>query len=218
VGLCVIENRKFVILRQILRLPLPKNCLYNERELLQRVAEGDQKAFQSLFDCYWDKIYANALHFTKSPPLAQDLAQEIFIKIWMQRARLAEVRQFAPFLYTVSRNMILDEFRKRVLPVIHEEIYDACFESDLATGQDKLELQDVERNILTAINHLPAQMQLAFKLSRFQGLTHEQIAQRMNISRVTSRNYIARAIAAIRKDLTDNSGKLLLLLWVLWSS
>ncbi|HEY8955956.1 RNA polymerase sigma factor [Chitinophaga sp.] len=178
---------------------MPKDSPHNEKELLLRVAAGDQPAFQRLFNHYWSRMYANALQFVKSPVLAEDLTQEIFIKIWMNRERLLAVQRFDAFLYTTAKNLILDEFRKRVLPTVQEEGHHVAMASDLPSAQDKLELKDVEGQLHAAINQLPAQLQLAFRLSRFQGMSHDEIARQMNISRVTSKNYIARSIAAIRK-------------------
>lgn len=193
-----------------------KDSLHNERELLQRVAAGDQQAFRLLFDRYWEKMYANTLQFVKSAAKAEDLTQEIFIKVWMSRERLTAVNRFDAFLYTMSKNMILDEFRKRVLLTVPENGQDVYLPSDLPSAQDKLEFKDVEIQLNAAIDRLPTQMQLAFRLSRFQGMSHDEIAREMNISRVTSKNYIARSIAAIRKHLSAKAGHLTGLLLLLW--
>lgn len=171
----------------------------NEKSILLRVANGDQRAFRQLFDQYWDGMYANALHFTKSPELAQDLAQEIFTKIWVMRDKLPEVARFDAWLYRVAKNMILDELRRLQQNPDYGEFMDAYF---MAADHDALEqtsTKDLEQQLHNAISQLPDQMQTAFRLSRFEGLTHEQIAGRMNISKVTSQNYIARAIIALKK-------------------
>lgn len=180
------------------------------------MAAGDQQAFRLLFDRYWEKMYANTLQFVKSAAKAEDLTQEIFIKVWMSRERLTAVNRFDAFLYTMSKNMILDEFRKRVLPIVQENGQDIYLPSDLPSAQDKLEFKDVEIQLNAAIDRLPTQMQLAFRLSRFQGMSHDEIAREMNISRVTSKNYIARSIAAIRKHLSAKAGHLTGLLLLLW--
>jgi RNA polymerase sigma-70 factor (ECF subfamily) len=175
--------------------------LQNEKELLLRVADGDQRAYRILFDRYWDLMYANALHFTKSPEWAKDLAQEIFMKIWIMRDKLPAVQRFEAFLFTVSKNMILDELRKLQLSNKHTEFFETYFTEAESDTAQKTELKDLEKELNKAIEQLPLQMQTAFKLSRFEGLTHEQIARQMNITRVTSQNYIARAILNIRKYL-----------------
>ena len=179
------------------------NSLQNEEALLRRVADGDQEAYRVLFDRYWDLMYANALHFTKSPEWAKDLAQDIFLKIWMMREKLPAVQRFDAFLFTVSKNMILDELRKLQNTPRHTDFFDAYFTETDDDSQQKTELKDLEKEVHAAINQLPLQMQTAFRLSRFEGLTHEQIARQMNISKVTSQNYIARAILNIRKYLAS---------------
>jgi RNA polymerase sigma-70 factor (ECF subfamily) len=177
--------------------------LLNERELLLRVADGDQRAYRILFDRYWDLMYANALHFTKSPEWAKDLAQEIFMKIWMMRDKLPAVERFEAYLFTVSKNMILDELRKLQHSPKHADFFETYFTATENEPAQLTELKDLEKDLHKAIDQLPLQMQTAFKLSRFEGLTHEQIARQMSISRVTSQNYIARAILNIRKYLAS---------------
>lgn len=191
---------------------LSRVYLDNEKELLTRVAGGDHHAYKVIFDRFWQPMYANALHFTKHPNLAQDLAQEIFLKIWLMREKLVKVERFESFLFAVAKNMILDELRRLQSSPAFEEFFDAYFDLSEEKPTRHYELKDLEKNLHEAINQLPQQMQTAFKLSRFEGLSHEQIAQRMNISRVTSQNYIARAIVAIRKYMSDKYIELAVLL------
>lgn len=183
-----------------------------ENSLLLRVANGDQKAFRMLFDQYWDGMYANALHFTKSPELAQDLTQEIFTKVWIMRDKLPGIERFDAWLYKVAKNMILDELRRLQQSPDYAEFIDAYFLAGDQEAHQPATTKDIEKQLHAAIDQLPAQMQTAFKLSRFEGLTHDQIAHRMNISKVTSRNYIARSLVAIKKYLAGKQIELGLLL------
>jgi RNA polymerase sigma-70 factor (ECF subfamily) len=165
-----------------------------------QTAAGDEKAFQQLFNLYWDKIYANALHLIKSPEAARDLTQEVFIKIWLKREKLSEVQQFESWLYRVARNVFIDHLRKQLVLDSLQDIQ-SIEDSEEPTPQRKLELNELIKQVNGAIASLPAQMQTAFQLSRFHGLTHEQIAQQMNISKATSQNYIARSLIVIRRYL-----------------
>ena len=179
---------------------MPYNDTNNELLLLKQTAAGDEKAFQQLFIAYWDKLYANALYLIKSPEAARDLTQEVFIKIWLKREKLSDVLLFEPWLYRVAKNVFIDHLRKQLVLDSLQEI-ESIEDSDEQTPQRKLELNELIMQVNGAIASLPAQMQAAFRLSRFHGLTHEQIAQRMNISKVTSQNYIARSLVVIRKYL-----------------
>lgn len=179
---------------------MPNNYTNNELLLLMQTAAGDERAFQQLFNTYWDKIYANALHLIKSPEAARDLTQEVFIKIWLKREKLSAVQHFESWLYRVAKNVFIDHLRQQL---VMESLQDIVHikDNEEQTPQRKLELNELIAQVNGAIASLPAQMQTAFKLSRFHGLTHEQIAQHMNISKVTSQNYIARSLIVIRKYL-----------------
>lgn len=176
--------------------------MYN-KEWLRRLAEGDEVAYRSFFDSWWTKMYANALRFSKAPEQAQDMAQEVFIKLWVNREKLATVESLENYLYFIARNVFLDYLKRKILPADNSLFLDTWFEDKGASIHRQLEGKELEQILLSAIEQLPPQMQTAFRLSRFEGLTHEQIADRMQISKTTSQSYIVRALIAIRKYLED---------------
>lgn len=178
---------------------------YNEQELLLRIASGDQDAYRQIFECYWDKVYGIGLRLTKSPELAKDLAQETFIKIWNNRDKLPAVTNFSAFIFTVSRHLVIDHLRKKVFTTSNEEYLTAYFSDDAISPQEKTEYKELENLMNRAIDNLPPQLQQVFRLSRFEGLTHAEIALRMNITRITSKSYMVRALYAIRKYLSQHN-------------
>lgn len=185
---------------------------HTEKELLNKVSQGDQQAYAVLFHRYFDRIYTNAFHFTKSQDLAKDICQEVFIRVWNYREKLREVNSFEAWLVTITKNFIRNTLKKKVLPVSNEEYLLAYLQDMSPSEQEVMEVKEWETKLHSAIDQLPPQMQTAFRLSRFQGLSHEQIARKMNISRVTSRNYIARALLFLRKYLQEHGDQLGLLL------
>ena len=185
---------------------------YNERELLLRIATGEQEAYQEIFERYWNKVYAIGLRLSKSPELAKDLAQETFIKIWNNREKLPEVDNFSAFLSTVSRHLAIDHLRKKVFTTNNEDYLVAYFSDDAISPHEKAEYKELEKILNDAINNLPTQLQQVFRLSRFEGLSHAEIALRMNITRITSKSYMVRALYSIRKYLSQYNGEQLLVL------
>ncbi|NSL85711.1 sigma-70 family RNA polymerase sigma factor [Chitinophaga sp. Mgbs1] len=184
------------------------NTSDNEQELLRLVAAGDENAYRLLFDRYADRMYMNALHFTKSEELAQDLTQEIFIRIWVNRLKLSTVDRFDAWLFTVARNVIRNELKKKILPVENEAFLHTYFRDNNLTPQERIEYKELESSVHQAIRNLPPQMQTVFLLSRQEGLTHEEIALRMNISVVSSKTYMVRCLLAIRRHLGKDAVKL----------
>lgn len=193
---------------------MPTENLNNEPELLHRIAQGDEEAFQILYTHYWDRMYGNILHLCKKPELAEDLTQDLFINVWRNRSRLDEVDRFDAFLYKIARNLVLMTLRKKVFAHLDESTYDEYFVDDGLSGVDLLEIKEFETVVKSAIENLPPQMKRAFTLHRFQGMTHEQIAREMNISRLSSQTYVARAMVLLRDMLSKHKGEIGLLAWI----
>ncbi|MGN6292932.1 MAG: RNA polymerase sigma factor [Chitinophagaceae bacterium] len=181
---------------------MPSIPTYNEAHLIQRLAAGEQAAFRQVFEQYWDQVYAVGLKISKSPELAKDLAQETFMKLWHQRAQLKEVTNFRAYLNVVSRNLAIDHLRKKVFTADNEDYLLNYFHEGTAMLTGDAEYKELEQILSEAVNQLPPQMQQVFRLSRFEGLSHAEIAARMNITLVTSKSYMVRALAAIRKHLS----------------
>jgi RNA polymerase sigma factor (sigma-70 family) len=180
---------------------------YNENELLHAVKKGDENAFRELMNRYWNKMYSNILYHCKQQELAEELTQDLFITVWQKREQLQEIKQFDAWLYTIAKNLVLGAFRKKVLPLLDSSSFDPYFHDDGLTGADLLELKELHTVLNSEIAQLPPQMQRAFTLHRIQGLSHEEVAAQMNISKFSSQTYVARATILLRAALSKYSGK-----------
>jgi RNA polymerase sigma-70 factor (ECF subfamily) len=159
-------------------------------------------AFAELFRNYWPCVYAGCLRLTKSPEQAKDLAQDIFLRLWDHRLRLAEVQHLDAFLYTISHNLLVNHFRKKVLSVSNTEFLADHFRQQASDPRESLEYKDLECQMQVAINQLPPRVKEVFLLHRVQGLNHGEISEMLNISVVSSKTYIVRALKNIRAFLS----------------
>ena len=190
---------------------------YDEKELILRVADGDQQAFRMLYDQYVQHVYGIALQLMKSPDLSQDLTQEIFVRVWIKRAILPEVEQFRPWLNTITRNLARDYLRKKVIAPEYEP-YLLGFFADLSpSAEEELAHRQLQQVMKEAIDQLSPQLKTAFTLSRFRGMTHEQIAREMQISPTTSKSHLVRALASIRSYLKVHYPEVAIVVTVLLS-
>lgn len=169
--------------------------------MLQDVVNGNETAFRELMNRYWDKMYGNILYHCKQQELAEELTQDLFIAVWQNREQLPEIRRFDAWLYAIARNLVLGAFRKKVIPLLDTNLFDPYFLDDGLTGVDLLELKELHTVLTNEIAQLPAQMQRAFTLHRIQGLSHEEVAKEMNISKFSSQTYVARATILLRTAL-----------------
>ena len=193
---------------------MPTQLPYDEKELLRRVAAGDEAAYKILFTRYWDQIYSTALMFTKSADLSEDLAQDVFAKIWEKRQNLSGVVKLEGYLFITARNLIFDWMRKKVFTVENDEYLQEYFSDPSGSPHEKYEMKELDAIIQKGVSQLPLQQQTAFKLSRFQGLSHEEIATKMGIAKQTVKSHIGRAIISLRKTLEAHSDKLTVLVWI----
>lgn len=187
----------------------------DEKELLRLVASGDVAAYKILFTKYWDQIYSTAFMFTKSPDLSEDLTQDVFAKIWEKRINLSGVEKLEGYLFITARNLIFDRMRKKVFITESDEYLRAYFSDPTDSPHEKYEMKELNTFIQKGISQLPLQQQTAFRLSRFQGLSHEEIAVKMGIARQTVKSHIGRAIISLRKIVDEHSDKLLVLFWMI---
>ena len=160
------------------------------------------------FNHHWPQVYGTGLRLTKSSELAQDLAQDIFIKLWENRHRLTDVKEEDAYIYILSRNVILDFLRKKVFDTDNIETLIDYFEDSNISPHEKLEYNELEKTLKAAIDQLPGKVKDVFVLSRVDGLTHEQIAKQLDISVTSSKTYVVRALQDIRKFMalhTDNT-------------
>jgi RNA polymerase sigma-70 factor (family 1) len=176
---------------------MDKNPLSNERLLLHQIAEGDEKAFAIIVRRYWNNIYAQALAYVKSSHHAQDIVQEVFIKVWEKRETLLQVERFDSFLFIIARNHIISELRKKIAHPLEPDAVDV-YKEERGIPDQELSFKQLQQHLKTAIELLPQQQKTAFLLSRDEGLSYEAIAVQMNLSKETVKKHIGRSLNFLR--------------------
>lgn len=179
-------------------------------DILLLVARGDEEAFGQLFNTHWDRVFSTAMIILKSYEAAEDVAQEVFLKFWNAREKAAEIEDLNAWLFITTRNLVYSRLRRMKL----EEAYLNLSKSKTLTlaepGAEQLaEYNELKQFIEEGINNLPSQQQIAFRLSREKGLTHEEIGAQMGISPRTVKDYIVKALAFLRTYLSDHAAWLL---------
>jgi RNA polymerase sigma-70 factor (ECF subfamily) len=174
------------------------NAAHTEKELLVKTAAGDERAFRSLFDHYQPKVYSFAMYITRSSFLSEEIVQEVFMKIWVARKELIEVEYFGAYLKTIAKN-IASNYLKRIA---YEQIILQKIAEDTPSSESNLEneviMNEFQRILEEAIASLPPQQQKVYLLHRRENLKQEEIAQQMQISYYTVKEYMKKALQTIR--------------------
>ena len=171
---------------------------YTDRDLFRLIALGDEPAFAELFRRYDRRIYPFVLKMIKSPILAEEITQEIFIKIWRHRESLSVIEQPESYILTIAARHTLDQIKKRLNEHKMLQRFSAGLSPTHNEPEELLLLKDTEELIQRAVDQLPPQQKSVYLLSRQQGLSYEEIGQELKISPNTVRNHLVKALAAIR--------------------
>lgn len=186
---------------------------YNQEELLSLVAEGDEKAFRQLFDHYESKIYSVALRITKSSVNAEELLQDIFLRVWLRRDQLSGIRDFDAYLFTIARNEAYKALKKIA---IEKKRSGGALSDDLllyhTETEEAITMQDYTAVLRNAVEKLPPQQKQVYQLIREQGLTREQAAGMMHISSETVKTHLERAMKTIRATFVSRFGQELMVI------
>jgi len=190
---------------------LQKSQPLYEKELLSLIARGDHSAFREVFETYADRMYAVVYNYTKSAFIAEELTQEVFIRLWSQRHLLQEVEDPRAYLYRMIFNQINTYLKKAANEL--RIIEDAARQR---TDRDNGTLQYTQANemahiIELAVDRLPPQKKTIYRLNREQGLNYQEIADRMNLSPNTVKNHLVQALKLLRSSLKDHARELSIL-------
>lgn len=187
---------------------MPDPQTYNEAELLLKIAEGDEEAFSVLFKKYAPLLEDNIRRMVKDPFATDEVLQECFIKIWVNRDKLAGVTYLRAYLQKLSLNESFNYLNKLALQKKLSQL--AGNSGSLLTGhpEETLAYKETLAIIQDAINTLPGQRKTIYELSRNQGLNSVEIADALHLTP----DYVRKAISAARKHIKDHllkAGKLL---------
>lgn len=179
---------------------------------LPRQAQGIGTEFDKVFETYKDRIYGFILTLVKSPDAAEELTQDILIKLWLCRDMLHEVKNLDGYVFTIARNMGLNHLRKAA--------YDKRLLAELASYmrtehsdvEDQVILQDYQRLVGEAVAALSPQRKQVYLLSREEGRSLEEIAEHLQLSRNTVKNHLVASLKSVREYLQKHGGEFLVLL------
>lgn len=163
-----------------------------------RVAQSDQKAFSELFATWSVWLSRYIFRLTDSAPMAEEVVQDVFLKIWTHRETLSEINNFKAFLLVVSRNQAYMALRRKIREQTQfKEYQDAVTAASSAPGPE----QEYFSALDEAIENLTPRAKEVYILSRQQRMTYQEIADKLGISKETVKTYLERATNSITKYL-----------------
>lgn len=183
------------------------NPYNDEHELFRQMSIGDESAFVTLFHRYTPKLLPFVTRLTRSPEQARELVQEIFLQLWVQRAKLGEIQNPAGWIFRIASNLSMNWMRNEgTRRRKQQEIYSQAISRSESTDEPMVEAKQLESIIHKAVDALPEKRQAIYRLSREQGLNHQQIADQLQISPNTVKNQIGIALKFIQEFIRQETG------------
>ena len=183
----------------------------NEERYVAALKEGSREAFTMLYNLYADRLYSFALVQTKSKQMAEDVVQDTFLKLWNNRTNLNCYGNVQALVFTMARNLIIDAFRRQVAN-IDIEAYFNLHEAlpSTASPEESLYFNETKEHLEQAKAKLSNKECKIYEMSREQNMPIKKIAQTLNLSPQTVKNYLTSTLKVFRSQLRREQ-----LLWLL---
>ncbi|MDR6784636.1 RNA polymerase sigma-70 factor (family 1) [Pedobacter africanus] len=175
---------------------------YEDQELVQFMQNGDERVLTEIYNRYWDKMLAVAYNRLGNQEEAEECVQDVLYKFWKLRAdfSLAKV-DLSNYLARAIRNQSFNILDRRYRERVKSENYTPAKDINLLSPERQLMIRELQEQINSSINSLPPQCQIVFKLSRQDGLSNKEIAEKLNLSENTVKSHIKKANRDIQGDI-----------------
>ncbi len=183
-----------------------------DAELISGIREGSEHAFEELFRGYYPRLSRYALSLLKDLDEAEEVVQNVFLNIWEKKESLEITLSLKSYLYRAVHNFCLNRIKHLQVRDAHKDYTVYVFSEGADSLNEVLHGHELEIQIENAVKKLPEQCQLVFRMSRFEELKYQEIADRLHISVKTVENQIGKALKILRNELADY---LPLMIWLL---
>jgi len=177
-----------------------EKLLHTEKELVKKLKDGDSFAFEVLFYKYRNKVKGFAIKLVPAQIDPEEVVQEVFVKLWLKKEAINPEKDFQSYLFSIAKHLILDHLKSAVnrkLYFVGEHLQQDLLVEE---GLEAPLTEDMEEKLQKLINEIPEKRRAIFRMSRFEGLSYKQIAERLNISENTVDSQIRNALAFLRKE------------------
>ncbi|MDO8928580.1 MAG: RNA polymerase sigma-70 factor, partial [Bacteroidota bacterium] len=183
----------------------------DEKDLIVRLKNGDQTAFELLFHFYYPGLVMYAVQFTTDRMEAEEIVQDFFVRFWQRHQQIIPSDSLKSYLFLSVKNGSLNFLKHKKIEEKYIRSMTELSNNHLVYDPDLYIASELQEKIKKAIDLLPEKCREIFIMSRMRGLKNEEIAAELNLSKRTVETQISKALKVLRVELKDYVGLLVLL-------
>lgn len=192
-----------------------RNSKYSDFELLTLLKQDDQDAFKCIYEDHHQRVYQVADRYLRSESLAQEVVQDVFLKLWMIRKDCSKILSIEAWIYTVTRNNILNRLKKAAIEYKAKEYLTKQSAVNEEIVYDHLMDKEYAHILKEVLSQLPPQQKKVFELARQEKMSYAEIANELQLSPLTVKTHMARALQEIRKNMAAHGIEIPMVLFLL---
>lgn len=174
-----------------------------DSDILLAIRQGNERVFETIFKRHYQTLCNYACGILKDMDDAEEVVQSIFLKFWEQREEIEINVSLKSYLYRAVHNTCLNRLKHLKIQETYRQYVGDYLENTYDSATDILDKVELENRIANALEKLPEQCRLIFKMSRFEELKYQEIADRLGLSIKTVENQIGKALKIMRTELSD---------------
>jgi RNA polymerase sigma-70 factor, ECF subfamily len=174
-----------------------------DSDILLAIRQGNERVYEGVFRKHYQALCNYACGILKDMDDAEEVVQSIFLKFWEQREGIEISVSLKSYLYRAVHNTCLNRLKHLKIQETYRQYAGDYLENTFDSATDVMDKNELENRIAEAIDKLPEQCKLIFKMSRFEELKYQEIADKLGLSVKTIENQIGKALKIMRTELAD---------------
>lgn len=175
---------------------------HKEHIWIRQLKNGSHKAFDEIYHMYAKELYAYSVQFTKSGEDAEEIVQDVFVRIWQNRHNIRQNETLRSLLFIMAKNLLINSYRAKVNHPVYEEYVEYMDVSEENTSP-RIEYDEFSKKVYNEIERLPDTQRKIVILSRFENCSNKEIAKIISLSEQTVKNQLSLGLKTLRGKLYE---------------
>ncbi|MCD7931898.1 MAG: RNA polymerase sigma-70 factor [Tannerellaceae bacterium] len=173
----------------------------SESLLIRSLKEGSYQAFDKIYQLYAKRLYAYSIQFTKSPEESEEIVQDVFVRLWTNRATIRQEDTLRSLLFIMAKHCLINAFRTKINQPVYEEYILYKNELSIEDALYQLEYEEFVKRFNNVLATLPETQQKVITMSKMEQLTHKEIAEKLSLSEQIVKNQLSIGLKSLKEKL-----------------